>query len=77
MREILVEVPNNPKNLIEKGIINKNTRLELFIPEKVAVKYMMISENNFGSFISNWITISNGKLRLEKLTGYEFSEVSP
>ena len=50
-------------------------QLILTLSEKMAAKYLMNADNNFGKLIEDMVIIANNRLQIEKLVEYNVQDV--
>lgn len=55
--------------------VNKNKQLILGLSERLAIKYMCLSENDFPRLVETFMIIANNQLKIERMNEYLVSDV--
>ena len=55
--------------------INQNRHLVLELSERLAIKYLCLSENKYSQLIESHLIVANNQLKIEKATEYLVSDV--
>ena len=55
--------------------VNRNKQLILGLSERLAIKYMCLSENDFPRLVETFMIVANNQLKIERMNEYLVSDV--